>query len=243
MSGGSEESRTTGHRQRLRDRFIENGIQAFNDTEILEILLSFGTPRKDCKLEARSLLKSFGSLAAVLDAESSQLQKTKGVGPKNGFAIEFIKSIANRYLQKRIQAKNYLSSSAEVVDYLSHSMKGLPVEIFKVIYLDSSHAIIDSETVAEGTVNINNVYTREIIKRALKRNAVALIVAHNHPSGSLTPSAQDQHLTRSLALACIMMQMRLLDHIIIGDGHYSFADQGILTEINTWCNSITSDQL
>jgi DNA repair protein RadC len=127
-----------------------------------------------------------------------------------------------------------------VIDYLSHSLRGLQVEVLTVIYLDAALAIIDSEQVAEGTVTVNTVYPREIIKKALSRNASALIVAHNHPSGVLTPSKQDRQLTKQLYLACSMMHIRLLDHLIIGDGHFSFADAGIIDQIAGWCNSITA---
>jgi DNA repair protein RadC len=119
-----------------------------------------------------------------------------------------------------------------------HSMRGLQREVFTVLYLDSSLAIIDSEVVAEGTVNVNTVYPREIVRRALAHNAAALVVAHNHPSGSLSPSAQDRNLTRTLCLLCSLMQIRLLDHLIIGDGCLSFADEGIMAEIGAWCTSV-----
>ena len=167
-----------------------------------------------------------------------EIQGIKGVGPKNSFALSFVKSVANRYLKQRLNNKSYLRSSADVVDYLRHSMRGLKVEVFTVIYLDSSHGIIDAEVVAEGTVNVNAVYPREIVKRALQRNAAALVVAHNHPSGSTNPSEQDRSLTRNLCLVCSMMQVRLLDHIIIGDTHFSFADRGTMAEYHTWCQQV-----
>jgi DNA repair protein RadC len=118
-------------------------------------------------------------------------------------------------------------------------MRGLKKEVFTVIYLDSSHAIIDSEVLAEGTINVNTVYPRELMSRALEQNAAALIVAHNHPSGSLDPSSQDRHLTRTLYLLCSLMQIQLLDHLIIGNGSYSFADQGLMTEIQQECRELT----
>lgn len=231
--------RATGHRDRLRQRYLDRGIQGFSDSEILEVLLSFGTPRKDCKQQARALLQRFRSFPGVLDADRTELLRVEGVGPKNSFALGFIKSAAEHYLKERLVAKHYLHSSHQVIDYLSHSMRGLEVEVFTVIYLDSSLAMIDSEKVAEGTVNVNTIYPREIIKRALGRNASALIVAHNHPSGSLSPSAQDRQMTRQLYLACSMMQIRLLDHLIIGEGHFSFADEGIMSQIADWCSSVT----
>jgi DNA repair protein RadC len=117
-------------------------------------------------------------------------------------------------------------------------MRGLKREVFTVIYLDSSHAIIDSEIVAEGTLNVNTVYPREIIKRALEFHAAALIIAHNHPSGSLQPSVQDIKLTRTLVLLCTYMQLQLLDHLIIGDGSYSFADHGVMDSLREECQTV-----
>ena len=224
-----------GHRQRLRDRFLDRGLEGFSDAEILELLLSFGTPRSDCKEPARAALKQFGSLAAVLEEPIAGLQQIKGIGPKNGLAVHFIQEVARRYLAQRLRGKRYLHSSSEVRDYLIHSLRGLKKEILTVIYLDASHAIIHSETVAEGTINVNTVYPRELIKKALEQNASAIIIAHNHPSGSLEPSAQDLQLTRTLTLLGNMMQIQLLDHIVIGDGSYSFADHGLMTDISQKC--------
>jgi len=220
-----------GHRARLREKFLEIGAEGFSDAEVLELLLSFGTPRTDCKSPARLALKEFGTLAAVLEAPGEDLLKIPGIGPKNSFAVRFIQAVARRYLQQRLQGRKYLHSSGEVRDYLLHSMRELPREVLTVIFLDSSHAIVATEVMAEGTVNVNTIYPREIVKRALEVNAAALIVAHNHPSGSLQPSPQDMHLTRTLSLLCSMMQITLLDHFIIGDGSYSFADKGLMATI------------
>ncbi len=235
MDKGEWQEKGAGHRGRLRDRFLDRGLDGFTDAEILELLLSFGTPRSDCKEPAKAALKQFGTLAAVLEEPLSGLQQIKGIGPKNGFAVHFIQAVARRYLKDRLQGKRYLHGSSDVRDYLSHTMRGLKKEVFTVIYLDSSHAILDSETVAEGTININTVYPRELVKRALQKNAAALIIAHNHPSGSLEPSKQDMQLTRTISLLGSMMQIQLLDHIIIGDGSYSFADNGLMTEIKEQC--------
>ncbi len=238
MNSSKGQEKGAGHRGRLRERYLERGLGGFRDDEVIELLLSFGTPRKDCKEQARALIKQFGSLAAVLDAERFEIEQIKGVGPKNQFALSFIKSVANRYLRQRLNNRSYLKSPDAVFDYLAHSMRGLKIEVFSVIYLDSSHGIIDSEIVSEGTVNMNTVYPREIVKRALRKNAAALVVAHNHPSGALSPSGQDIKLTRNLFLICSMMQIRLLDHIIIGDGHYSFSSSGVMDEVEHWCSRI-----
>ena len=232
--------RGEGHRQRLRDKFLAQGIEAFTDAEIIELLLTFGTPRSDCKEAARALLTQFGSLPAVLDAAPVQLQQVKGVGPKNTFALHFIQGVARRYLRQRVVGKEYVRSSREVADYLIHSMRGLQHEVLTVVFLDAAHAVLDATVVAEGTVTVNTIYPRELVKAALARNASALVIAHNHPSGSLTPSRQDNELTRSLYLVCSFMHLDLLDHLIIGAGDqvYSFADQGLMATIREDCRRL-----
>ena len=232
--------RGEGHRQRLRDKFLAQGIEAFTDAEIIELLLTFGTPRSDCKEAARALLAQFGSLPAVIDAAPVQLQQVKGVGPKNTFALHFIQGVARRYLHQRVVGKEYVRSSREVADYLIHSMRGLQHEVLPVVFLDAAHAVLDATVVAEGTVTVNTIYPRELVKAALARNASALVIAHNHPSGSLTPSRQDSELTRSLYLVCSFMHLDLLDHLIIGAGDqvYSFADQGLMATIREDCRRL-----
>lgn len=235
MDKNEWQEKGSGHRARLRDRFQANGLQAFSDAEILELLLSFGTPRSDCKQQARDLLQKFGSFSKVLEASPASLTEIKGVGSKNIFALQFVRAAASYYLKERLRGKRYLHSSTEVADYLIFALRGLKKEVLEVLFLDSSHAIISSKTVAEGTLNVNTVYPREIIKLALENHAAAIILAHNHPSGSLTPSKADYHLTQTLCLLCHGMQIQLLDHIIIGDGHYSFADSGDMARIVAAC--------
>ena len=229
-----------GHRQRLRDKFLAQGIESFTDSEIIELLLTFGTPRSDCKAAARAALERFKTLPAVLDAAPAQLQQIKGMGSKNIFALQFIQGVARRYLRQRIVGKQYVHSSRAVADYLIHSMRGLEHEILTVVFLDAAHAIIDAAVVAEGTVTVNTVYPRELVKQALARNAAALVIAHNHPSGSLAPSRQDEELTRSLHLICSFMHINLLDHLIIGAGDqvFSFADQGLMATIREDCRRL-----
>lgn len=226
-------AKALGHRQRLRDKYFALGIEGLSDEELVEMLLAFGTPRSDCKQQARQALKALGSLPAVLDASTRQLTAIKGIGPANVFALQVIQGVARRYLRQRVRGKRYISSSREVADYLIHSMRGLEREVFTVVHLDAAHGIIDTEVLAEGTIAVNTIYPREVIKAALARNAAALVVAHNHPSGSLQPSLQDMQLTSRLHLLCSLMQMSLLDHLIIGAGDQvlSFADQGLMADI------------
>ncbi len=229
-----------GHRQRLRDKFLELGMESLSDSEIIELLLTFGTPRSDCKEAARTALKECGSLPEVLDAAPVRLQKIKGIGPKNVFALQFIRGVARRYLRQRIRGRNYMTSSRDVADFLIHAMRSLKHEVFMVVYLDATHAVIDSEILTQGTVTVNTVYPRELVKRAVDCNASALVIAHNHPSGSLQPSAQDEQLTRTLLLICSFMHISLLDHLIIGAGDtpYSFADHGLMARLRDECATL-----
>lgn len=237
MNRGALQHKAAGHRQRLRQKFLDLGIDAFTDSEVLELLLILGTPRKDCKEEARGLLRQFGTLAAVLESPAAALQQVKGVGPNNSFAIRFLHGVARRYLKTRLQTRQYLHSSREVADYLIHSLRDRKREIFLAIFLDAGHAIIADEEITRGTITTNAVYPREVVKKALAYNAAAMVVAHNHPSGKLSPSKQDLALTRTLYLACTLMQIELLDHLIIGAAEdvYSFADHGRMAEIRGNC--------
>ncbi|PIE56066.1 MAG: hypothetical protein CSA34_05825 [Desulfobulbus propionicus] len=242
MHSGAGQQQGAGHRQRLRDKFLQQGIEAFTDAEIVEMLLTLGTPRTDCKIPARRALEELGSLPAVLDAPAARLQAIKGIGPKNAFALGFIQGVARRYLRQRVKGRQYLHSARDVADYLIHTMRDLEQEVFTAVFLDAAHAVIDTEILSQGTVTVNTIYPREVIKAALARNASALVIAHNHPSGSLSPSAQDKKLTRALSLACSFMHIRLLDHLIIGAGDtvYSFADHGLMAEIDRDCRQVSS---
>lgn len=235
-----EEHKGSGHRQRLREKFLTRGIDAFTDEEVLELLLIMGTPRMDCKQQARAALAEFGNLATVLEAQPNELKKIKGIGANNTFAIHFLHGVARRYLQQRLREKNYLRSSVEVAKYLTHAMRDLKREVFMVIFLDAEHAIIDSRIISEGTITSNTIYPREVVKEALYFNAAALVVAHNHPSGNLTPSAADRRLTRNLYLTCTLMNINLLDHLIVAGSAspYSFADHGLMAEIRDECTSL-----
>jgi len=222
-----------GHRQRLREKFLEKGIDAFTDSEVLELILTLGTPRKDCKEPARKLLEEYGTLARVLELSQSELSKSPGLGDKNTFAIHFIHAVARRYLQQRLKDKQYISSSRDIADYLVHAMRDLKKEVFWVMFLDASHGIIDSEFLAQGTINSNTIYPREIIKKALEYNAAAVVLAHNHPSGKVLPSPEDRQLTSALYKALSYVSVAVLDHFIVGGEQkpYSFADHGLMEQI------------
>jgi len=225
------EHKGAGHRQRLRDRFLSAGLEGFHDYEIIELLLTIATPRKDCKEVAKAVLKRFQTLQGVLEASPRELSEVKGIGPKNQFGIRLIKAVADRYLEKRLLQREVLSNSKQLFDYLYHSMRDNRRESFKAVFLDSKNKVMKSKTLFEGTLNGSSVYPREVVLEALNYHAAAVIFAHNHPSGDPMPSAEDVLITEQLVFACRLIGITVHEHIIIGDNKYfSFADQGYIAK-------------
>jgi len=218
-----------GHRKRLRERFIKGGLSGFHDYEIVELLLSLGTPRKDCKQPAKEAVERFKTLRGVLEASPEELRQVKGIGLHSAFGIKLVQEVARKFLKEKIIDKPVYTSSQEVFDFLYHSMRDLKKETFRVIYLNSQNQIIDIAELFEGTVNVSVIHPREVIEGALKHNAVSLIFVHNHPSGNPAPSQNDKAVTRELVYAGSIMQIKVLDHIIIGDNTYfSFTGEGLI---------------
>ncbi len=223
-----------GHRKRLRERFNQSGLAAFLDYEIVELLLTLGTPRKDCKPQAKEAIKRFKTLRGVLEAPSEELRKVKGISAHNVFVIKFMQELAREFLKEQLLDRPYSRSSRDVFDYLYHSMRDLKKEVFKVMFLDSQNRVVGIDDLFEGTLNASAVYPREIIQSAVKHNAAALIFIHNHPAGNPEPSDNDRKITQDLVFAGNIVQVKVLDHIIIGDNRYfSFADAGLIEEYNS----------
>lgn len=222
---------TAGHRKRLRERFIQSGLNGFQDYEIVELLLSLGTPRRDCKPQAKEAIRRFKTLRGVLAASLQELQQIRGIGPHSAFGIRLVQEVAQKFLRERIVKKPVYKSSQEVFEYLYHSMRDLKKEVFKVIYLNAQHQIIDTADLFQGTVDGSYVPPREVMETAIQKKATALIFAHNHPSGNVEPSQSDRQLTRDLVYAGSIMHIRVLDHIVIGENQYfSFASEGLIEE-------------
>ncbi len=220
-----------GHRKRLREKFLKSGLAGFHDYEIIELLLTLGSPRKDCKQQAKEAIKRFKTLRGVLEAPPEELQKIDGIGAHSAFGIRLVQEVAREFLKEKIIAKPFYKSAEEIFDYLYHSMRDLKKEVFKVIYLNSQNQIIETADLFEGSVNSSSVSTREVVGGAIKHNAVSLIFVHNHPSGNPEPSASDKELTRELVYAGKIMRIKVLDHIIIGDNRYfSFSGEGLIEE-------------
>jgi DNA repair protein RadC len=222
-----------GHRQRLRERFIVGGLDGFHDYEVIELLLTLATPRKDCKDAAKAALKRFKTLHAVLEASVEELCEIDGIGPKNSFGIKLVNAVANRHLEKKLISKDPVNNSKALFEYLYHHMRDKNREFFKGIFLDSKNRVIHIETISEGTLTASSVYPREVIRAALNQHAAAMIFAHNHPSGDPKPSPEDIAITRQLVYAGKIMGVTVHEHIIIGDNRYfSFADHGYIVRMN-----------
>ena len=218
-----------GHRQRLRDKFLNSSLEGFHDYEIIELLLTLGTPRKDCKQSAKEALMKFGTLKAVLEADAVDLKTVRGIGDKNVFGLKIAQAVARRYLADRVVDKDFIRSSKEVLEYLQHNLRGKNREVFMVIYLNGRNQIIKMEEVFEGTLSTSAVYPREVVKRALDNEAAALVFVHNHPSGNPNPSKEDLTITNKLKEASQSIDVVVHDHLIIaGNEVYSFTDHGLI---------------
>lgn len=223
------EKKGEGHRQRMREKFVEGGLERFSDEEVVEFLLTLGTPRKDVKIQAREALRRFGTLSGVLSAPMSKLTEIKGIGQKNALYLNLIHQISGRYLRDRAKGETFFGSSKAVFDYLFHSMRDLKREVFKVLFLNRKNELILDQDVFVGSLTGSAVYPREIITLALEHKAAAMVFVHNHPSGDPTPSMEDRKLTRDLVWASQLLMIQILDHVIIGNNtHYSFADEGLI---------------
>ena len=220
-----------GHRKRLREKFLQSGLAGFHDYEIVELLLTLGSPRKDCKPSAKEAIRKFKTLRGVLEASPQELQEIDGIGPINAFGIKLVQEVAREFLKEKVIDKPSYKSSQEVFEYLYHSMRDLKKEIFKVIYLNSQNQIISIIDLFAGTVNSGVISPREVMENAIKHYAVSLIFVHNHPSGNPEPSRSDKELTRDLIYAASIMRIKVLDHIVIGNNRYfSFASEGLIEE-------------
>lgn len=218
-----------GHRGRLRERFLNSGLDAFSDYEAVELLLTLAIPRNDVKEAAKNAVQEFGSFRGVLDAPVEDLQKIKGIGQVAPVAIKIIREAAARYLKQECRDSFRFESQESLNEYCRISMGALKNEIFKVIFLDNTLKILSDKNMDEGTVDRAVVYPRKIIEEAIRCNATTLIFAHNHPSGNARPSEQDKDLTRALILAAETMQLRVFDHLIVTkDDIFSFRREGLL---------------
>lgn len=217
-----------GHRKRLRDKYLQLGEEAFLDYEILELLLSFSIARKDVKPLAKTLLAKFKSLDRIVDAEMSDLTGCEGLGQNSAILIKLIRTLALRYLRTGLEDKNYLDCSEKFCDYARLKFGDCSQEKVMAFFLNNACILVDAEVLNEGLVDCVPIIPALIAKKALLRSAKSVVLCHNHPSGHLRPSPNDNHLTIEVRDALASLNIHLLDHLIVsktGYFSYRFADE------------------
>lgn len=223
-------SHHSGHRDRLRQRFLQSGAAAFQDYELLEMVLFAAIPRRDVKPIAKQLLKEFGSLSAVMGASVAELQKVRGLSENSAVLLKIVQALAARMLRGDIEKKPILSSWQKLIDYCYVAMAHEKREHFRVLFLNRKNQLMADEVQQVGTVDHTPVYPREIVKRALELGATAMILVHNHPSGDPTPSDSDIVMTEEIIRAAASLDILVHDHLIISkSGHVSFKSLGLLS--------------
>lgn len=231
-----------GHRLRLRERFLSGGLEGFHDYEVVELLLTLATPRRDCKGVAKEALARFGSLQAVFEAEDRELMAIPGIGSTNLFGLRLIKEVAGRYLAARMASQPRILNSRELLDYLTLAIGHRRRECFVAVYLNAKNRVVSSETLFEGSLTSSAVYPREVVNSALACKAAAVIFAHNHPSGEPEPSGEDLRVTKKLVSALKVMGIAVHEHLVIGaGGHYSFAEHGHIDRFVREAEAVVSE--
>ena len=215
--------------ERPRERLLALGPASLSDAELVALFVGTGVRGKSALDVARELLARFGRLSCLLSASHGELDAVPGVGTARLAQIAAVMELARRALSEEMKARDSLTSPAAVRGYLRLAMQDLGHECFYCVFLDAQNRVIAAEELFRGTLTQTSVYPREVLKQALRHNAAALILAHNHPSGVAEPSIQDQALTRTLAEALALIDVKVLDHFIVAPGCcLSFAERGLM---------------
>lgn len=216
-----------GHRKRLRMRFLKDGLDSFEPHQVLELLLFYSIPRRDTNELAHQLLKKYGSLSGVFEADPKDLSQTPGIGENTAFLLSLIPQLSRKYFNDKWGDKPELNSSTKAGEYAVSLFAGRTYEAFYIICLDSQNRVNYAELVHEGTINEAPVYPRMLVEAALRHKANCVILAHNHPGGSMNPSRADIEATRTICKALEAISIKVIDHIIVcGGKYYSFAENG-----------------
>lgn len=213
--------------ERPREKLLEQGAQALTDAELLAIFLRTGVAGKSAVDLARQLLGEFGSLRALLEADLTAFSTHLGLGPAKYSQLQAVLEMGRHHLAEGLKRDSALESPQQVRDYLKARLRHEPHEIFGCLFLDTRHRVLAFEALFHGTIDGASVYPRQVVKRALAHNAAAVILTHNHPSGIAEPSQADRLLTTRLKDALALVDVRVLDHFIVGDGEpLSMAEYG-----------------
>jgi len=214
---------------RPREKLIARGAQALADAELLALLLRTGVAGTGVLQLAEQLLAQFGGIGALLRAPGAELARIKGLGPAKRAELAAVLELARRALAAELAERALFDSPQRVREYLRLQLAHLPHEVFAVLFLDHQHRLLAMEELFRGTLAQTSVYPREVVKRALALNAAAVVLAHNHPSGVAEPSRADEHLTQALRSALALVDVRVLDHFVVGAADVvSFAERGLL---------------
>ncbi|MFM8767685.1 MAG: DNA repair protein RadC, partial [Rubrivivax sp.] len=214
---------------RPRERLLTCGAQALAPEELLAVLLRTGMPGLGVLDLASTLLRDFKGLAGLLAARPQDLKRVKGLGPAKRAEIVAVMELARRAAAQELGQASVFNSPAQLKQYAALHLAPLEHESFSVIHLDTHHRLIELQTLFRGTLSQASVYPREVVKEALARNAAAVVLAHNHPSGVAEPSRADEFLTQTLKSALQLVDVRVLDHLVVGHGQVvSFAERGLL---------------
>lgn len=208
------------HRERVRKRFVQTGINPFEDYEALELLLFHTISRADTKPIAKALLKEFGSLSGVLDADYEDLLKVDGVGPRSAFLLSYIPQLSRKYFENKSTDYDVIRSGADAGYFLLDRYVGYTKETVGLICLDNKSRVKNFSIIREGSVNSTDISLRKILEVSIKHNAAAVVLAHNHPNGCALPSNSDIETTKIIKNTLASMAITLVDHIIIADGDF-----------------------
>lgn len=209
------QSDNTGHRSRIRDKYLRLGAEAFEDYELLELLLSYALPRRDVKPLAKQLLQEFGSISKLIDAPIDELEKIKGLSHNSAILLKLAKDFATRYLEQDVQSEDIMNNPGKIANFARVRLGGMKVEAMMVLFLNTQNMLIDYEIVSEGTMDQVNIYPTEIARKALLYHAKSIILCHNHPGGKVQPSEDDIIVTRQIRDILRAVNVFLLDHIIV----------------------------
>ncbi len=214
---------------RPREKLLQRGPAALADSELLALLLRTGYKGRGVVALADDVLQACAGLAGLLNAAPAELKGIKGLGPAKRAELLAVMELARRALAQPLRAAPVFDAPGRVKDYLALHLGGRTQEVFAVLFLDAQHRLLQVEEMFQGTLNQTSVYPREVVRRALALNAGAVVLAHNHPSGVAEPSRADEFLTQSLKNALQLVDVRVLDHIVVGQGHVvSMAERGLI---------------
>ncbi len=218
------------HRERIRTKFLKEGLSSFADYETLELLLTYSIPRRDVKPSAKQLLEKFGGLSEVMDASADDLKKIRGIGDSTAAFIRLIREVNWRYMETSIKPEDYLTSPQSVIDFAKARIGRESNEFMMLIFVNTKNQFLRHEVLSEGSVSSVNMSIRDVVKKAMDvRKCSGIIVVHNHPSGHSSPSQSDKDITGELARVCKSLDIRLVDHIIVcPHDHFSFVENGLL---------------